>query len=235
MSVKLLDNEAFYGYRVRRTVDARLYQEYFSLKKNGKRLRGEARKRIESAADRRDRELARAQLKAKQENKADRCFNSDGSVRGISYLIKNEKSGTRTPIFQVGIASELDGKIICTSYSINAHGEEQAWRMAVRTFAEHKGIGKNSRLYAQLVDARPRLLKARRKLQDKKTRRKSVKHAVKKAVAKVGKRSAKKSVKKAASKAANKAVRHAGKKTAKKTLKKAANKAAKKAARKAAR
>ena len=37
MSVKLLDNDAFYGYRVRRTVDAKLYQEYFSLKKNGKR------------------------------------------------------------------------------------------------------------------------------------------------------------------------------------------------------
>ena len=32
VSVKLLDNEAFYGYRVRRTVNGKLYQEYFSLK-----------------------------------------------------------------------------------------------------------------------------------------------------------------------------------------------------------
>ena len=44
MSVKLLDNQAFYGYRVRRTVDGKLYQEYFSLKDSGKRLTGAKKK-----------------------------------------------------------------------------------------------------------------------------------------------------------------------------------------------
>ena len=47
MSVKLLDNKAFYGYRVRRTVAGELYQEYFSLKKDGKRLDGRAMKVVE--------------------------------------------------------------------------------------------------------------------------------------------------------------------------------------------
>ena len=50
MSVKLLDNDAFYGYRVRRTVDAELFQEYFSLKSAGKRVRGAARNKIYSLA-----------------------------------------------------------------------------------------------------------------------------------------------------------------------------------------
>ena len=155
MSVKLLDNKAFYGYRVRRTVDARLYQEYFSLKKNGKRLTGEARKKVQRAAERRDTQLANAQRKAKAANKAERCFHANGSVRGISYLLKTEKSGTRTPIFQVGIASEPDGKIVCTSYSINAHGKEQAWKLAVGTFAKHKSISRSSKLYRELLAAMP--------------------------------------------------------------------------------
>ncbi|MGB1906957.1 MAG: hypothetical protein ACPHN3_06470, partial [Spongiibacter sp.] len=57
MSVKLLDNKAFYGYRVRRTVAGELYQEYFSLKKDGKRLEGRPAKAIEKEAIARDEEL----------------------------------------------------------------------------------------------------------------------------------------------------------------------------------
>lgn len=48
VSVKLLDNDAFYGYRVRRSVDGKLYQEYFSLKREGKRLSGRARQEVPS-------------------------------------------------------------------------------------------------------------------------------------------------------------------------------------------
>ena len=188
MSVKLLDNEAFYGYRVRRTVDAKLFQEYFSLKKGGKRLNGTTRKTIEKEAVSRDDELAISQAKAKRANKAARCFNANGSVRGISYLVKTEKSGTKTPIFQVGIASEADGKIICTSYSINAHGKDLAWKMAVDTFAKHKGIGKATKLYKELIVAMP-------------------KRAVKKAVKKTAKKTVKKPIKKVAKKAVKKAVK----------------------------
>ena len=75
MSVKLLDNDAFYGYRVRRTVDAELFQEYFSLKSAGKRVRGAARNKIYSLAQERDDELLEQQIKAKKANKAQRCFN----------------------------------------------------------------------------------------------------------------------------------------------------------------
>ena len=229
MSVKLLDNEAFYGYRVRRTVDAKLFQEYFSLKQNGKRLVGAARKRVQNIANGRDGQLAEDQVKAKQANKAQRCFNANGSVRGISYLVKTEKSGTKTPIFQVGIASESDGKIICTSYSINAHGKAEAWNMAVVTYAKHKAIGKGSKLYKKLLAAIPKRVASPKP--KKATKKKAVKKkAAKKSV--VRKSAAKKVAKKAAEKKVAKKV--AKKKAAKKVVKKAAKKVVKKAAKKVA-
>lgn len=222
MSVKLLDNEAFYGYRVRRTVNAKLFQEYFSLKKGGKRIVGAARKRIENSANKRDQELSGAQSKAKKANKAQRCFNANGTVRGISYLVKTEKSGTKTPIFQVGIASEADGKIICTSYSINAHGKSAAWQMAVDTYAKHKGIGKGSKLYKKLLAAMPK------RAASTKPKKAVKKKAAKKKVAK------KKAVKKAAKKKASPKKKAAKKPAAKKAKKKIAKKSAKKPAKKKA-
>lgn len=157
MSVKLIDNEAFYGFRVRRTVNGKLYQEYFSLKKNSKRLGSRQTRAVEKIAEVRDEELRIKQEKSRQRRKAELCFHDDGSVKGISYLIKTEKSGTRTPIFQIGIASELDGKIICTSFSINAHGADTAWSKAVETYARHKKISRGSKLYKQLSTAMPEI------------------------------------------------------------------------------
>lgn len=157
MSVKLLDNEAFYGFRVRRTVNGKLFQEYFSLKKSGKRLGQRLRKQIEAEAVARDEALAEEQSRLRKQLKSDRCFNTDGTVKGISYLLKTEKSGTVTPIFQVGIASELAAKIVCTSFSLNAHGKEQAWRNAVDAYAKHKIIAKNTKLYKKLMTAMPKV------------------------------------------------------------------------------
>lgn len=188
MSVKLIDNEAFYGYRVRRTVNGKLYQEYFSLKKDGKRLAKTPMGKVLKVAEKRDAELADEQTKSKQRRKAQLCFHPDGSVKGISYLIKTEKSGTKTPIFQIGIASELENKIICTSFSINAHGAKEAWAMAVETYARHKLISKNSKLYKELLAAMAKTKKApksrkppRKKAVARKASRKTLKKAAKKA------------------------------------------------------
>ncbi|WP_372879072.1 hypothetical protein [Spongiibacter marinus] len=157
MSVKLLDNKAFYGYRVRRTVAGELYQEYFSLKKDGKRLEGRAQKAIEKQAMERDQELEAQQKRFLEETKEERCFKPDGSVRGISYLLKTEKSGNLTPIFQVGVASKVEKKTVCTSFSLNAHGSDEAWHRAVEAYAKHKTIHKNSKLYQRLLGAKPKV------------------------------------------------------------------------------
>ena len=55
MSVKLIDNQAFYGFRVRRTVNGKLYQEYMSLKKAGKRLGPRQTRSVERLAEARPR------------------------------------------------------------------------------------------------------------------------------------------------------------------------------------
>ena len=156
MSVKLIDNDAFYGYRVRRTVDGKLYQEYLSLKKDGKRMGPSLQKQVENKAKKRDAELELAQRKAKESKKGERCFHSDGTIKGISFLKKKEKSGNLTPIFQVGIASELDSKIVCTSFSVNAHGLQGAWMKAVEAFIKHKKIKKGTKLYKQILAAMPK-------------------------------------------------------------------------------
>ncbi len=192
MSVKLIDNDAFYGYRVRRTVDGKLFQEYLSLKGGGKRLGPKLRKQVEAQAKLRDDELLELQKKAKIANKAKRCFHDDGSVRGISFLKKQEKSGNITPIFQVGISSNQTGKVVCTSFSANAHGLKGAWVKAVESYCEHKQVNKGTKLYKKIVAAMPKV-----DLSDVEAAQKKV--AAKKAKAAEAKKkaAAKKTVKKA--------------------------------------
>ena len=157
MSVKLRDNKAFHGYRVRRTVAGKLYQEYFSLKTGGARLEGKQKNDVEKEALARDAVLEAEQQRYLDETKEDRCFKSDGTVRGISYLLKTEKSGNLTPIFQVGVASKVENKTVCTSFSLNAHGSDDAWNRAVEAYAKHKSIRKNTKLYQRLLKAMPKV------------------------------------------------------------------------------
>lgn len=153
MSVKLLDNHAFYGFRVRRTVRGQIYQEYFPLKAHGKRMSAKAVERVRTKAERRDRELAQMQRAAKAKFKAQNCFRSDNTVKGIAYLEKRDKSGRLVPIFQIGIASETEQRIVCTSVSLNAYGRQAAWQRAVKIYAKHKRIRQKEPLYQQLLQA----------------------------------------------------------------------------------
>jgi hypothetical protein len=152
MSTKPIDNEAFYGFRVRRTVNGKLYQEYYSLKKDGKRMGRAAKKAVRLEAEARDEVLRLEQVKSKLKRKAELCF-KDGKIKGINYLKKTEKSGNVTPIFQIGIHSEIKNKIFCTSFSCTKHGFVGAWDLAVDAFAKHKKIKKGSKLYVSLKAA----------------------------------------------------------------------------------
>lgn len=154
MSVKLIDNKAFYGYRVRRTVDEKLYQIYFSLKKNGKRMNPKQQANVMAEAEELDQELTDMQALARLPNEKN-CFHKDGTIKGISFLNKKEKSGNATPIFQVGCMSLVEDRIICTSFSCNKHGHEKAWIMAARYFAEHKEINKRTNLYKKILGSMP--------------------------------------------------------------------------------
>ena len=76
-----------------------------------------------------------------------------GRVRGILFRMKTEKSGTKTPVFQIGIMSTLESKIVNTTVSINLHGLNGAWEKAVEFYAKHKKINRKSASYKQLMKA----------------------------------------------------------------------------------
>ena len=155
MSVELLDTTRFHGFRVRRQIGGKTYQEYFSLKQDGKRLRGPARAKVKVVAEKRDEQLAKLQEKAKAEAARTALFDKDGKVRGILFRMKTEKSGTRTPVFQIGIMSSKVGKIVNTTVSINLHGLKGAWEKAVDFYCDHKKITRRSPIYSQLLKAQP--------------------------------------------------------------------------------
>ena len=155
MSVELLDTPRFHGFRVRRQISGKTYQEYFSLKANGKRIRGVQRAKVKGQAEARDTELARLQRSAKEKAAREVHISGRGRVRGILFRMKTEKSGTKTPVFQIGIMSTLEGKIVNTTVSINLHGLTEAWKKAVDFYARHKKISKRSKAYAQLLRAKP--------------------------------------------------------------------------------
>ncbi len=155
MSVELLDTPRFHGYRVRRQINGKTYQEYFSLKGGGKRIQGAKRTAIKHRAEARDAELAALQRGARDRAAKEVHVDSKGRVRGILFRMKTEKSGTKTPVFQIGIMSTLENKIVNTTVSINLHGLNGAWQKAVDFYARHKKISKKSKPYNALMKARP--------------------------------------------------------------------------------
>ena len=155
MSVELLDTTRFHGFRVRRQIAGKTYQEYFSLKENGKRLRGAARADVKTQAEDRDTVLEKQQAKAKAEAAKTALFDKNGKVRGILFRMKTEKSGTRTPVFQIGIMSAKASKIVNTTVSINLHGLKGAWEKAVDFYIDHKKISKRTAIFKQLLKAQP--------------------------------------------------------------------------------
>ena len=162
MSVELLDSSRFHGYRVRRQIEGKTYQEYFSLKQNGKRLRGQARAAVKEAADARDRELGERQARRRSKAAKEVHIAGKGQVRGILCRLKSEKNGSKTPVFQVGLMSVVKGKIVNTTVSINKYGVDAAWQRAVDYYATHRGISPRSVAYRDLLGAKPTAAQVRR-------------------------------------------------------------------------
>ena len=156
MSVELLDNPRFYGFRVRRQIDGRTYQEYFSLKENSKRMRGAKKAEVKTLADARDAELKVLQQKNRDKKDREITLDETGQIKGILCRMKREKSGTLTPVFQVGVMSRVRMKIVNTTVSIPKHGRVQAWQRAVDFYCEHKNLGKRTKTYKELITRCPK-------------------------------------------------------------------------------
>lgn len=168
MSVELLDTPRFHGFRVRRQIAGKTYQEYFSLKDQGKRIRGPRRTELRKQAEARDEELAKLQEDTRAKRAREVHVDRQGNVRGILFRLKREKSGARTPVFQIGIKSQLEGRIVNTTVSINRHGMEEAWKRAVDFYAHHKKISKRTKAYKELLAAQPSEARYKRMLKQAK-------------------------------------------------------------------
>lgn len=155
MSVEYLDTPSFHGFRVRRQIDNKTYQEYFSLKAAGRPMRGAARAKVRRAAEDRDAELASSQRRARERAAREVHFDDRGRVRGILYRRKKEKNGRTTPLLQIGIHSMLEDRLVNTTVSIWSHGLDEAWRRAIDFYARHKKIPTRSRAYRRLLAGKP--------------------------------------------------------------------------------
>jgi len=155
MSVEYLDTPSFHGYRVRRQIDNRSYQEYFSLKRDGRRMHGAARARIRQVAEARDAELEQSQRETRE--RAARAVHLDarGRVRGIVYRRKRERSGRVTPLLQVSVHSTLEDRLVNTTVSIWSHGFNEAWRRATAFYARHNAIPESWSTYRGLRASQP--------------------------------------------------------------------------------
>jgi hypothetical protein len=136
-------------------MNGKTFQEYFPLKADGKKLRGARRTEVKHRAEKRDAELARLQEQARQRAAKSVQVDKNGQIRGILFRLKREKSGSLTPVFQIGVMSQLENKIVNTTVSVNLHGLEGGWQKAVDFFCLHKKISKRSKAYQQLLRARP--------------------------------------------------------------------------------
>ena len=155
MSVELLNSRRFHGFRVRRQIDNETYQEYFSLKREGRLMHAAARAEIRRQAEIRDAQLAMTQRAARERAMREVHVDEDGRVRGILFRWKKGKNGKRSPLFQVGITSLESGHVVNTTVSVNLHGLDEAWRRAVEFYAKHRRIPEDSDAYRKLLRLRP--------------------------------------------------------------------------------
>lgn len=167
MSVYLIDNDSFYGYRVRRVIDGVPHQQYFSLISSGKKIKGEARAEIQAEAKKLDQSLEKLQTQARRNREessipSKRSSNRNG-VKGISPRIKSTVRASKRyeyVVFQVNCMSKLFEKPVCTTFSVDAHGWEGAWKQSVRFYAKHKKIAN----YEHLLERIPSRSTATRKM-----------------------------------------------------------------------
>ncbi|THB67832.1 MAG: hypothetical protein D6B27_03725 [Gammaproteobacteria bacterium] len=158
MSVKLIDNNNFYGYRARRSIAGKTEQQYFSLIKNGEKIDGWEKDRILRAAESYDRSLLRKQKaateqKTKELKHTERAKHSTG-VRGISLRRKTyNKNGKKysSLAFVVCCKSLLSNKTVSTTYSVAGGNWQKSWEKAVRYLAKHKKIFR----YRHLIERMP--------------------------------------------------------------------------------
>lgn len=157
MSVKLVDNAAFYGYLARRSCDGETQREYFSLvqiaegDKKGVRLKigSKAAKLVKAEADAKDKEFADWQTAKKQKlvAKARPTARNNTGVRGIWYgPVVSMKRGVRYERFGFTVGCKTsEGKRINKPFvfdpvTADDKAIKKVWTSACKCLAQAQGI-----------------------------------------------------------------------------------------------
>jgi hypothetical protein len=150
------ENNAHYGHRLRvyRKIGDVIYDEVFYLTENGKPVTKKREREIRSQAKARDKELL--ELQSKYQAKMDAAnpikFHSDGRIIGLTRQQQQSKSRD-VDIFKLRIRLP-DGSISWGSISIDLHGFDDAFAMAIDRIADVLDINKRTKIFRKMKDAK---------------------------------------------------------------------------------
>ena len=125
-------------YRVFRAWGGTEYQEYVRIKRSKKAAYSKAKAIDEKLAER-QKAYYTAQAYTKEFH-----MRPDGRIRGVRRITVRRKGRTPTEVFELRINIPWDDDIRRTTLSIDVHGVEKAFNMAVEKVAEWYGLANDS-------------------------------------------------------------------------------------------
>lgn len=125
-------------YRVFRAWGGTEYQEYVRIKRSKKAAYSKAKAIDEKLAER-QKAYYTAQAYTKEFH-----MRPDGRIRGVRRITVRRKGRTPTEVFELRINIPWEDDIRRTTLSIDVHGVEKAFNMAVEKVAEWYGLANDS-------------------------------------------------------------------------------------------
>ncbi len=150
------ENKAHYGHRLRvyRKIADVIYDEVYYLTVNGKPVSKKREREIWAEARARDQELLEYQLACKEEDDLENPirFHSDGRIIGLTRQ-QQQSQGRTIDIFKLRIKL-IDGNITWGSISIDYHGFDDAFKLAIERIAEILELNKRAKLYRHMKQSK---------------------------------------------------------------------------------
>ncbi len=150
------ENNAHYGHRLRvyRKIGDDIYDEVYYLTENGKPVSKKQEREIRAFAKARDKELLQYQIEYQQQLDAANPikFHKDGRIIGLTR--QQQKNNEReADIFKLRMRLP-DGSISWGSISIDLHGFDNAFALALERIVELLAINKRTKIYQQMKKAK---------------------------------------------------------------------------------
>jgi len=150
------ENNAHYGHRLRvyRKIGDDIYDEVYYLTENGKPVSKKQEREIRAFAKARDKELLQYQIEYQQQLDAANPikFHKDGRIIGLTRQ-QQQNNEREADIFKLRMRLP-DGSISWGSISIDLHGFDNAFALALERIVELLAINKRTKIYQQMKKAK---------------------------------------------------------------------------------